>query len=1587
MSFINYLRESNISKYTNIMSNEDVIRELLKQSTSAEDKKLATKPESIRAIADVFQSITTEAKTVNEMIEDIYINYCSGTIEEAQSVLDDLSSFITIIHDDGENNISESTKKVWSYKEPDYLVSSMGKDKRELKDIKKYETPFVSFKSLTQVDGNTGRYKHQSKYGLLSQQEISTILAESTGTGQAAGKEAQRKIYNVHEICHAKADADLFKSRGGDMTEIRTKNLVNATNPNTNICDATKANPSLAYVLIDHPDLRIGTRNSLELATFFNLLSTVELSKCQPFLNAVFVLPLNITSQNSTRVFKTASITQFFDGTPASSSSLTETYRSLEASFERKVGSGKTEKIQDAVGTNMSAFTMPQTINNFNEKFIGHNENAIFDTDMKFFRQNTVHDITRPFLTIKSFNIDVAPTQGLMSFKTGKLSLILHDRTRMVDIAPFIKPDLFGSFGAEIAIEYGWSHIDGKVEDENEKNISYLGQFLNKSRVTEKYIITNSSFSMDNTGQVNIDLSIAMRGPIDIRSVKLHSDPMQGIKTNAIVRSEKTFLDNLSIFNDFKAVLIRGVSYYDDEIRKDVVFTDGLIIRENLTKVISAETRLISTDDPKALKEAKFKSINDIKNNLKKARKKLLNADTPLKLIQAFKLLDPKKDKGSIYIGGSEPLIYIDGTLELTDGQIKEKIMFNPGDPETNLAPLKLKDLKGFTKSIVDYIDSVINAFVNNRSSLLAAEDTLIKKIMGGLNRIDPFMNTEFIKQYERITLQKDVSAGVSIEGLGKSGAGIDYVTFGSFITGLIGTHMSATGKFDEIQIVSYTCNENCGLFSNMNVSSMLINKGQLRRFLAGIFEQGATFTLESIISQVINRFINTRTNICYGLDDFYKIDPKTGNVEAKFKADKQKSHINDRLSVIYQMLANPDLKDHKHVTKELEDVRFVMPKIKFTFDTLTRSKNGFQKTISRISLFDQNDNPFGSINTIMKDIYDKDIVAAATMLNKIRRDHKSKFIKKPTKEEKTTKGKKGHIKAKSSDGDQVRSNIHEIAKHRFYQKSWSIIQDLINRGILVEISEGVYEITGQFKLQGLKKSFKEIMPSITYGTQNSAVIEASISTVNEAKLNTIYLTRSDRAADDKNIIQAKVGFSKDLPLRVLPSQATATIYGCPFVNFAQYIFLDFETGTTVDNAYAITGIKHDLSPGKFTTQLTLSYGDVYGKYENSAQTIARTINDVIKPTKVSSAREGDIISITSYSKRGDKLGDSRILQNHIIKFDNIIVADPAKNLIFNVDVVGSRSSAVTINKTSDNHVYKMYIYLNENIKSQQSAANKQVKISLNLSRDTSIFDKIRKLDPKKVELKAKSDGSTAGTPLGLKILGIEHVLKDLHRFDFIKDESFNEFIKELSNFVGLYLNIEFNYKGSNTKLSGEDITNTLKPGWDLFNRNEITALFNKYKDEEELLKIDLSENYKKKITALLEENKIVTIKNRPENIANYGVDQSKVGIKRKKRKKKAQKSVKVIEKIKSKGRKTKYKTKIVKKPFVPIELYTKPRSILFTTSGLEFEIVNGFSLIGENTKTKKKFAEFSYEKVVIEWKTLLNHIIDLNTIQHSDLF
>lgn len=1209
MSIVSFLREAQIADYTNIMSNEEVLKELLANSTSrrkieatgdlskfVQDNKTDTddRKNVLNAISDVLQSITTEAITTSEMLEIIYNNY-------DKEIINHVSNFIKVVH---------ASNYVLGYEN----------DKKETVVKEFRETPFAIVKKVPDPVTSSSkkkRYIHDSEYGLLGAQASKKVTA-ATGDGN-------KLIFNIEDMCFAK-----FKDTKSKTNKNQTVHLVN--NIKNSKVISNKLNPSMSFILVDSPDLRIGTRNSLELATFFNLLSTIELSKCQPYFNATFVLP-SIVENQSGKVFKTASINQFLDGTPIDVNMNSDFYNQIDATFNRTIINTKGEDIaQESVNTNLSAFTMPQTINNFNEIFVGHNENVKLDTDMKFLRSTSVHDITRPFMTIKSFSIDVAPTQGLLSFKTGKLSLILHDRTRMVDIAPFIKPDLFGSFGAEIAIEYGWSHTDSmlKGNKDTESNTNYLAEFLNASRVTEKYIITNSSFSMDNNGQVNIDLSIAMRGPVDIRSVVLKSDPPGEINKQAVATKIKSL---------------------NTKIRSIQNRIPGLSINENITQAITNEMNAASDND-KELSSSDLTHIKAFVKINKQIQKNLRSLQSTGAIITRINQMNTVATNPISITFANTGIAAGAPTTDGLDNIKFDKQYKKVVDKESNLTTAEeitgsgkfgyeiIKELFGSLNSIAKQLSSSIigPAAKSNKKT-----KKLISKIVGGLDDVDPFYNKEWLKTFHRLSLKNDNvdREGVPVAGI-NGDSSTSFVSFGSFLVGLIGTHLSNSGKFDEIQIVSYTANENCGLMSNLNVASFLLPREELQDYLETLFKDGTSLTLEGVISQIIERFISTRLQICYGLSKLYKRDKAQNTVITAKDSDTHEHNLQEMLRYLYVGLATPDAASKSIIAqmKNFNDVRFVLPKIKFTFDTLTSRKSNWERTISRISIFDQNDNPFGSVNTLMKDVYNDGAIRVAAQLNRLRAKYKS-----------GEKGKKG-------------KNGQKIVKEAFYKKSNKILSDLERSGNLRQTSDGIYELVDQFKLDTFKNTFKSVMPSLTYGTQNSAIIDASVSTVNEAKLNTIYLTRSSRNADGKEkkeLMRTKVAFQKDLPLRVLPTQAQVTIFGCPFVNFAQYIFLDFETGTTIDNSYAITGIKHDLSPGKFTTQLTLSYGDVYGKYENAASTIARAINESRsqkKVTKAADPKSAPEVIINQFSKSGPATGDAEPWQTLSLNFEMNIHTD-----------------------------------------------------------------------------------------------------------------------------------------------------------------------------------------------------------------------------------------------------------------------------------------------------------------------------------------
>lgn len=1269
---LNFLSDSNIAKYTPILSNKKLIQTLLdqkvkKQNVETADQKILSDiegyPDSriIDAISDTLQSLTTEALTTQEMLQLLHEKYNKTEIEA-------ISKFIKIVH------------------AKDYLITS--NPKRKPNNSSSKEQYFKADKQIHFKDSsfaikiekpdkvkNENRFKHKSTYGLYNASKISE---EEVGLEQG-------DPYTVNPIIHAK------------LSESEKDVLVNQVDESLNLLQ-NKVDPSMSFVMIDSADIRIGTRNSIELATFFNTLSTIELSKCQPYFNVTFVLP-SLVETKSSNVFKTASITQFLDGTPISTkANTTKNYSRLDATFERELKSRKGKVTQHAVNTNMSAFTMPQTINNFNDKFIGHNENIKQKTSDKFTRSTSVHDITRPFLTVKNFSIDVSPTQGLMSFKTGKLSLILHDRTRMVDIAPFIKPDLFGSFGAEIAVEYGWSHMDGKNGQEN----NHIANFLENNRVTEKYIITNASYTMENNGQVNIDLSIAMRAPIDIRGVTISTDPEEEIKDQNLKSKHK--------------LLNAQIRFLKEKSNLDINI-------DAITSAINSTINEYLSDNNKSLKTI---------STLVKNRDRIKSGNSLVDLFKNINLLcSSKSDINNLNLIITSPVsITASGTnINLTSNvdEINKIFNYTSSIAISGSAYKNNKEaINAFVTRFKQYLRA-LTSYTDKQSQISKKNKALLEKIVGGLGIVDPFYNQEWLKNYYTIILKEnDVETnGVSIKGIGDdlvqgaaSSFSSNYVSFGSFLLGLIGTHMSTTGRFDEIQIVSYTANENCGLMSNLNIASFLIKRSELTNFLKQIFKGGITLTLESIISQVLNRFIITRLQVCYGLDSFYKRDSAGNTVVIEKDANTHKNFINSRLKDIYVGLATEKSKISE---SDLNDVRFVMPKVKLTFDTLTTKSSNFDKTICRISVFDQNDNPFASMSTIMKDVYDTGLITVSAQLNKTRANYRSKA---------------GEFKGKSL----------KEAKARFYEKSWNLIQSLIDDGKLVEVSDGVYQVKSTFKLESLKNSFKRIMPSITYGTQNSAVIDANVTTVNESKLNTVYLTRSDRNGDNsKDTIAAKVKFQKDLPLRILPSQASITMFGCPFINFAQFLFLDFETGTTIDNQYAVTGIKHDISPGKFTTNLTLSYGDVYGKYENAVDTLTRVLTERKESQGENTQPKTDvnsIISIFDYTNSkiikdtADSIQPPVNSQLVPLKFkDNKIYEIPNKELKLRIELYYHKVTSLEYKKDGD-------VIVLQNILNYDECENKTVEVKIDVLKNKKPFDNILKENRSQINTKIKKSTS-----------------------------------------------------------------------------------------------------------------------------------------------------------------------------------------------------------------------------------------------------
>jgi hypothetical protein len=270
--------------------------------------------------------------------------------------------------------------------------------------------------------------------------------------------------------------------------------LIRRQHVNKNINSPSKDTPGLSVIEVNHVHITPASKNTNAITIFMNGIPSIELSRAVPYIDIQFQFGREPLSSNNQ--MQTLSIYKFLEGSKVTTDGSTD--RTLANSLKSSTEASGGEEAKNIGTAGMELFTTPQTLVNPDAS----NDRA--------YRSNPVQDPFRPFLTLKSVTLEVVPSGGMMSFKSGKIEFVLHDKSRLAEMADFISPNLYGQ--TEILLEYGWIHPDGPEV----KN--YYADIINGMRCKEKYGIYNSSFAFDDNGQVQITLQIAMRGGPEFRT-------------------------------------------------------------------------------------------------------------------------------------------------------------------------------------------------------------------------------------------------------------------------------------------------------------------------------------------------------------------------------------------------------------------------------------------------------------------------------------------------------------------------------------------------------------------------------------------------------------------------------------------------------------------------------------------------------------------------------------------------------------------------------------------------------------------------------------------------------------------------------------------------------------------------------------------------------------------------------------------------------------------------------------------------------------------------------------------------------------
>jgi len=744
-------------------------------------------------------------------------------------------------------------------------------------------------------------------------------------------------------------------------------------------------------------------------------------------------------------------------------------------------------------------------------------------------------DPMRPLASIKSFSMDVKSAYGLQGTRTATLEIVLHDRSRMGEFADFIKPDRYGE--SFIEVEYGWSHPDRLGENP-------YADLLNLTRAVDHFTVVGSNFSFDDVGQVNLTLSLIGRGSSEITELSIIGQDAAGR-----IQTQIRQIERLSeTINQLSGLVFppppENRNGNTNQRRTEVRGAQGLSAASDATNNL-----LLSKEVLDSLRKLQ----TDLNGLASSSNRNIGRRQNAIELQRALRQLI----SGTTNLGGS-------ATSPSTNSAISA--IARTLNQEVREILNKLNPVPQGTRRTRDnwYGDTFLSEMPAEAWDKLKTRIDTTRTTRGLQPEIS---NTQLPSTNNNAASARTVAGENPVDRF--NGAAV--VSLGTLISAFVGKPLAAlkTGdnpKFEEVQLYFYNFNNRASIMSHCNISQFPVQTDYFVREYGRLRMENVGRSVNLSVSEFMN-FISTKIvddvlNPAYGINDLYKYDrnelvPNNRNFDSEMYVRMQRNNIGHHTDFVPPQL-----------TFEIEATEAVID---------GRIQQG--RSILKIHIYDKACSPNSSYREILS-------LGTNNVLSVLS----------------SYPGDNAQRQALETQARERREDIG-VLRENWRQLQSDIVQRCSAPPRLIERIQQATDANGraveQYRFVGGAQQLKEFVmrgiPHIIYGAMGTTVRSSNVGSMSDPNLNTINMLRSLNASP----IQPNGEQVGGVPLSVYPVEVNLTSLGCPLLRYGQELFIDYNTNTSIDNIYYVTGLQHKIEAGSFETTIKFTAVDAFGQYRN----------------------------------------------------------------------------------------------------------------------------------------------------------------------------------------------------------------------------------------------------------------------------------------------------------------------------------------------------------------------------------------------------